>query len=148
MPSHDGGSEAPLDLEIVKFYSAHEFSYCRHHEADKLATLGPKPQARPFTDGRMCPLCDKFTMNLGRHKSPTSNASRGIRAMDFSNTVKPGRDIGLDQDHDSVTTWIQGLAIGMIVLGTVFAVLDWSDFLPHVAAPQQLSHMATDHAAL
>jgi hypothetical protein len=69
--------------------------------------------------------------------------------MDFSNTVKPGRDIGLDQDHtDSVTTWIRGLAIGMIVLGTVFAVLDWCDFLPHVTAPQQLSHVATDHAAL
>jgi hypothetical protein len=68
--------------------------------------------------------------------------------MDFSNTVEPGRDIGLDQDHDSVTTWIQGLAIGMIVLGTVFAVLDWCDFLPHVGAPQQLSHVATDHAAL
>jgi hypothetical protein len=68
--------------------------------------------------------------------------------MDFSNTVKPGRDVGLDQDHtDSVTTWILGMAIGMIILGTAFAVLDWCDFLPHVAAPQQLSNVATDQAA-
>jgi hypothetical protein len=69
--------------------------------------------------------------------------------MGFTNAVKHGREIGLDHDQtDSVTTWILGMAIGMIVLGTVFAVLDWCDFLPHVAVPQQLSHMATNQAAL
>jgi hypothetical protein len=94
----------------------------------------------------MCPLCDKFMTNHGRQKSsPTPDASRGIRAMGFSNTFKHGREIGLEQDHtDSVTTWILGLAIGMIVLGTAFAVLDWCDFFPHVAAP----HVATNQAAL
>jgi hypothetical protein len=65
--------------------------------------------------------------------------------MGFSTTFKHGREIGLEQDHtDSVTTWILGLAIGMIVLGTAFAVLDWCDFFPHVAAP----HVATNQAAL
>jgi hypothetical protein len=44
--------------------------------------------------------------------------------------------------------WILRLAIGMIVLGTVFAVLDWCDFLPHVAAPSRLPHMTTNQAAL
>ena len=66
--------------------------------------------------------------------------------MDFSNTFKHGREIGFEQDQtDSATTWILGLAVGMIVLGTVFAVLDWCDFLPHVAAPQ-LSQVAADQA--
>ena len=46
-----------------------------------------------------------------------------------------------------MTTWILGMAIGMIILGTAFAVLDWCDFLPHVAAPQQLSNVATDQVA-
>jgi hypothetical protein len=67
--------------------------------------------------------------------------------MDFSNTFRHGREIGSEQDQtDSATTWILGLAVGMIVLGTVFAVLDWCDFLPHVAAPQQLSQVAADQA--
>ena len=45
------------------------------------------------------------------------------------------RKISLDQDDtDSVTTWILTLAIGMIVLGTVFAVLDWCDLLPPLPA--------------
>ena len=65
--------------------------------------------------------------------------------MRFSNTVKHGREIGLEQDRtDSVTTWILGLAIGMIVLGRAFAVLDWCDFFPHIAA----AHVATNQAPL
>jgi len=69
--------------------------------------------------------------------------------MEFSNTVKPGREIGIERDEmDYVSRWILRLAIGMIVLGTVFAVLDWCDFLPHVAAPSQLPHMTTNQAAL
>ena len=53
------------------------------------------------------------------------------------------RKISLDQDDtDSVTTWILTLAIGMIVLGTVFAVLDWCDLLPPppAAADSHLTH--------
>jgi hypothetical protein len=69
--------------------------------------------------------------------------------MEFLNTVEPGREIGIERDEmDYVSRWILSLAIGMIVLGTVFAVLDWCDLLPHVAAPSQLPHVATNQAAL
>jgi hypothetical protein len=45
------------------------------------------------------------------------------------------REIKFDQDEtDSLTNWILGLAIGMIVLGTAFALLDWCDLLPVPAA--------------
>ena len=55
--------------------------------------------------------------------------------MDSMNTVKLGRDIDLDQDQaDSVTTWIRMLVIGMMVLGAVFATLDWCDLLPPLPA--------------
>jgi hypothetical protein len=55
--------------------------------------------------------------------------------MDSMNTVKLGRDIDLDQDQtDSVTTWIRMLVIGMMVLGAVFATLDWYEFLPRLPA--------------
>jgi hypothetical protein len=55
--------------------------------------------------------------------------------MDSMNTVKLGRDIDLDQDQtDSVTTWIRLLVIGMMVLGAVFATLDWYEFLPRLPA--------------
>jgi hypothetical protein len=51
--------------------------------------------------------------------------------MRFMNTVNPGRYIGLERDEtDYVSGWILSLAIGMIVLGTLFAVLDWCDLLP------------------
>ena len=50
--------------------------------------------------------------------------------MDSMNTVKLGRDIDVDQDQtNSVTTWIRLLVIGMMVLGAVFATLDWSELL-------------------
>jgi hypothetical protein len=69
--------------------------------------------------------------------------------MEFSNTVKPGREIGIERDEmDYVSRWILRLAIGMIVLGTAFAVLDWCDSFPHVAAPSQLPHVTTNQAAL
>lgn len=35
---------------------------------------------------------------------------------------------------DKVSRWIMTLAVGMIVLGTAFAVLDWYDLLPPVPA--------------
>jgi hypothetical protein len=55
--------------------------------------------------------------------------------MDSMNTGKPGRDIDLDRDQtDSVTTWIRLLIIGMMVLGAVFATLDWYQFLPQLPA--------------
>ena len=45
-----------------------------------------------------------------------------------------------------MSRWILGLAIGMMVLGMVFAVLDRYDLLPHVAEPPQLSHVTADQA--
>jgi hypothetical protein len=42
------------------------------------------------------------------------------------------RDIGLDE-FDHVSAWILRLAVGMIVLGSVFAVLDWYHLLPPAA---------------
>jgi hypothetical protein len=55
--------------------------------------------------------------------------------MDSMNTVNPGREIGIERDEtDYVSGWILSLAIGMIVLGTVFAVLDWCDLLPPLPA--------------
>jgi hypothetical protein len=51
----------------------------------------------------------------------------------------------LSSDHaapDHVSRFIRALAIGMIVLGTVFAVLDWYGLLPQVpaAADSHLTH--------
>jgi hypothetical protein len=55
--------------------------------------------------------------------------------MDFMNTVNPGREIGIERDEtDYVSGWILTWAIGMIVLGTAFAVLDWCDLLPPLPA--------------
>jgi hypothetical protein len=39
------------------------------------------------------------------------------------------RDIDLGE-FDHVSAWILRLAVGMIVLGSVFAVLDWYHLLP------------------
>ena len=45
------------------------------------------------------------------------------------------RQIGIERDEmDYVSRWILSLAIGMIVLGTVFAVLDLYDLLPPLPA--------------
>jgi hypothetical protein len=55
--------------------------------------------------------------------------------MRFMNNVNPGPYIGLERDEtDYVSGWILALAIGMIVVGTVFAVLDWCDLLPSLPA--------------
>jgi hypothetical protein len=59
------------------------------------------------------------------------------------------REIKFDQDEtDSLTNWILGLAIGMIVLGTVFAVLDWCDLLPAAAVAHADSTMKTTPGGL
>jgi hypothetical protein len=42
-------------------------------------------------------------------------------------------DIGLDE-IDYVSAWILRLAIGMIVVGAVFATLDWYHLLPSLPA--------------
>jgi hypothetical protein len=42
-------------------------------------------------------------------------------------------DIGLDE-IDYVSAWILRLAIGMIVVGAVFATLDWCHLLPSLPA--------------
>lgn len=44
------------------------------------------------------------------------------------------REIGLDEHTDPITTWILGLAVGMIVLGEVFGLLDLCDLLPPLPA--------------
>ena len=63
--------------------------------------------------------------------------------MDSMNTVNPGREIGIERDEtDYVSGWILSLAIGMIVLGTVFAVLDWCDLLPPLPAATPVAHAA------
>jgi hypothetical protein len=50
--------------------------------------------------------------------------------MEFTDEL----DIGIERDEmDYVSRWILSFAIGMIVLGTVFAVLDWCDLLPAAA---------------
>ena len=53
----------------------------------------------------------------------------------IGDNVKPGRSIGIERDEtDYVSAWILALAVGMIVLGTVFAVLDRYDLLPALPA--------------
>jgi hypothetical protein len=52
------------------------------------------------------------------------------------------RDIGIERDEtDYVSAWILALAVGMIVLGTLFAVLDRYQFFDHFPEPPQ-SHSA------
>jgi hypothetical protein len=53
----------------------------------------------------------------------------------IGDNVKPGREIDIERDEtDYVSAWILAVAIGMIVLGTVFAVLDRYDLLPPLPA--------------
>jgi len=61
-------------------------------------------------------------------KSPTLNVTEDT-FMGFSDES----DIGLD-DIDYVSAWILRLAIGMIVVGAVFATLDWCHLLPSLPA--------------
>ena len=51
------------------------------------------------------------------------------------------RDTSLDE-IDYVSAWILRLAVGMMVLGVVFAVLDRFELLPQLPEPPQLSHVA------
>jgi hypothetical protein len=67
----------------------------------------------------------------------------GAHVMGFTKQ----RDIDLDE-IDQVTAFSLRLAIGLMVLGSVFAALDRWDLLPHVAPPQQLSKMTADKATL
>jgi hypothetical protein len=61
----------------------------------------------------------------------------------IGDNVKPGREIGIERDEtDYVSGWILSLAIGMIVLGTVFAVLDWCDLLPRLPAAAAVAGLA------
>jgi hypothetical protein len=55
----------------------------------------------------------------------------GPGAVDRGRAVVHGLERG---ETDYVSGWILSLAIGMIVLGTVFAVLDWCDLLPALPA--------------
>jgi hypothetical protein len=48
------------------------------------------------------------------------------------------REIGLDE-MDHVSAWILRLAVGMMVLGAVFATLDWYELLPSLPAVAGLS---------
>jgi hypothetical protein len=56
------------------------------------------------------------------------------------------REIGLDE-MDHVSAWILRLAVGMMVLGAVFATLDWYELLPPSPA-SQVSHVTANHADL
>jgi hypothetical protein len=52
--------------------------------------------------------------------------------LTVGDNVKPdAREVGLDRaETDDVSRWIRMLAIGMMVLGVVFAVLDGCELLP------------------
>jgi hypothetical protein len=65
--------------------------------------------------------------------------------MDFANE----RNISLDQaGTDYVSKCIRMIAVGMMVLGVLFAVLDRYELLPQLPEPPQLSHAAANQAAL
>jgi hypothetical protein len=64
----------------------------------------------------------------------------------YHSALIPGTSL---DEIDYVSAWILRLAIGMMVLGAVFAVLDWYELLPQpLPEPPQLSHVATNQAAL
>jgi hypothetical protein len=86
------------------------------------------------------PKCVCFVINLCR----IIGAANAERWEDTFMQFAGQREISLDQDEtDSVTTWILTLAIGMMVLGAVFAVLDGCDLLPPLLAAEDshLSHV-------
>jgi hypothetical protein len=58
-------------------------------------------------------------------KSPRVERREGAYVMESTDR----RNIGLDE-FDPVSAWILRLAVGMTVLGSVFAVLDWYHLLP------------------
>jgi hypothetical protein len=69
-------------------------------------------------------LCDKLWRIIGDH--PRTAGKGYVMESDK-------RDSGLDE-FDHVSAWILRLAVGMVVLGAVFAVLDRFDLLPLPAA--------------
>jgi len=76
----------------------------------------------------------KSTPVKRQHKGPFMEVMIG-------DNVKPGRSIGIGRDEtDYVSAWILALAVGMIVLGTMFAVLDWCDLLPPLPAAAAVAH--------
>ena len=60
--------------------------------------------------------------------------------MDYSDQ----RNVRLDErETDRVSQWLLRVAISMIVLGTVFALLDWYDLLPSVAAAEVVESLTS-----
>jgi hypothetical protein len=53
------------------------------------------------------------------------------------------RNIGLDEQTDSVTAWIRMLAIGMVALGVLFIALDRYHFFDHFPERQQSPQVAS-----
>jgi hypothetical protein len=77
------------------------------------------------------PEMRRFVLDCGESlamKIATSNGRKGAYVMESDK-----RDSGLDE-FDHVSAWILRLAVGMIVLGAVFAALDRFDLLPLPAA--------------
>jgi hypothetical protein len=70
---------------------------------------------------------------------PEARLTSSIEELTFMDLAK--RDISLDHAGiDHVSRFIRALAVGMIVLGTAFAVLDWCDLLPPLPATADYSH--------
>jgi hypothetical protein len=82
-------------------------------------------------------LCDKKRSDTGGEIATVEREQRST-FMGFTDES----DIGVDE-IDHVSAWILRLAIGMIVLGVVFAVLDRYELLPQLPEPPQLPHVAT-----
>ena len=109
---------------------------CSHQRAGKCATPGNRAVARPSGAPELRSLCNEFVNSLAV-KLLTSNVTEDafMRFTDESG-------IGLDET-DHVSAWILRLAVGMMVLGAVFATLDWYEFLPPSPATQ-VSHLAAN----
>jgi hypothetical protein len=60
-----------------------------------------------------------------------------VVAQDLGMDYSDQRNVRLDErETDHVSRWLLRVAISMIVLGTVFALLDWYDLLPSVPQPK------------
>jgi hypothetical protein len=95
----------------------------------------PLTRSAPFSVPEMRPLCDKNVASLAA-KSPPSNV-----IGDTFMGITDQRDIGLDE-IDYVSAWILRLAIGMMVLGAVFAALDWCHLLPPLPAAAAVADLS------
>jgi hypothetical protein len=73
------------------------------------------------------------------HARQIANIERQQRSTFMGITDQ--RDTSLDE-IDYVSAWILRIAIGMMVLGVVFAVLDRYELLPQPPEPPQLPHVA------